>query len=232
MRLSSQRGFARRHHALLLALLALLGVAPPAGALWREFVLASDRSYDDVILMAFEGATLDEKLEMLTAVGERDDPDLGAYLDALLLRHTSKPAESEHLMRILLDTAFPRDVPLERLATRVEPNQPALLAAAARLATFSDPQLCAAIVRIIPILPGGQADLLGLVDRLVDRMEEHDGLMDPRQSGLLLDALEAMRAIGSADFLEPVLSVARLSRERVVVERARAVALVLVQVGR
>jgi len=232
MRLSSQRGPPRHCHLLLLALLALLGAAAPAAALWHELALASDRRFDDVMLDILEGATLDEKLEILAAIGQRDDPEIGAYLDDFLGRHPAQPALSEHLLRILLDSAFPRDAPPDRLAARVAPNQAALLAAAARLASFSDPQLCAAIARVVPLLPGGRADLLGLVDRLVDRMERTDGLLDPRENGLLLDALEAARAIGSPDFLEPVLSVARLSRERVVVERARAVALVLAGAGR
>ncbi len=228
MRMSSQRGPAR----LFLALICLLVVARPAAALWREFALASDRRLDDVILVALEDATLDEKLEILSAVGQREDPFIGAYLDAFLLRQPSRPAESEHLLRILLDSAFPRDVPLARLAERVAPNQPALLAAAARLSTFADPQLCAAIVRVIPLLPGGRGDLLALVDRMVDRLEARNGLLDPRENGLLLDALAAINAIGSPDFLGPVLAVARLSRERVVVERARATALVLTEAGR
>lgn len=209
---------------LFLILLALLAAATPAGALWREFALASDRSYDTIILEMLEGTTLDERLEILSAVGEREDPFIGAYLDDFLLRHTSRPAESEHLMRVLLESAFPRSSALEQLAGRVAPNQAGLLAAASRLATFADPQLCAAIVRLIPLLPGGLSDLLGTVDRLVDRLAEGDGFLDPRDDGLLLDALEAMGRTGSHDFLEPALSVAHLSREKVVVERARAVA--------
>jgi hypothetical protein len=207
-----------------LILLALLSAASPAGALWREFALASDRSYDTVILEALDSATLDERLEILIAVGEREDPFIGSYIDDFLLHHTSRPAESEHLMRVLLESAFPRTAAREQLAVRAAANQAYLLAAASRLATFTDQQLCAAIVRLIPLLPGGLPDLLGTVDRLVDRLARGDGYLDPRDNGLLLDALEAMGRTGSHDFLEPALAVARLSREKVVVERARAVA--------
>jgi hypothetical protein len=207
-----------------LILLVLLAAASPAVALWREFAVASDRSDDTIILEMLETASLDERLEILNAVGEREDPFIGAYLDDFLLRHSSRPAESEHLMRVLLDSAFPRSSALEQLAGRVAPNQAGLLAAASRLATFADPQLCAAIVRLIPLLPGGLSDLLGTVDRLVDRLAGGDGFLDPRDDGLLLDALDAMGRTGSHDFLEPALAVARLSREKVVVERARAVA--------
>jgi hypothetical protein len=228
MRLSSQRNTAR----LFFVVLILAGVARPSAALWREFALASDRRLDGVILEVLEGATLDEKLEILSAVAQRGDPFIGAYLDAFLLHHLARPAESEHLLRILLDTAFPRNATAEHLAARVEPNRTALLAASARLATFSDPQLCAAIVRVIPLLPEGRGDLLALVDRMADRLELRNGLLDPRENGLLLDALASIEAIGSPDFLEPVISVARLSRERVVVERARATALVLAEAGR
>ena len=170
-----------------------------------------------------EGATLDERLEILNAVGEREDPFIGAYIDDFLGRHSAQPAQrASTCLRILLDTAFPRGAP-ERLAARVEPNRTHCSRPPRGFASFSDPQLCAAIVRVIPLLPGGRADLLGLVDRIVDRMGRSDGLLDPRENGLLLDALEAMRAIGAPDFLGTVLAVARLSRERVVVERARAV---------
>jgi hypothetical protein len=220
MRMSSQRVPAR----LIVTLFALLGAARPAAALWRGFVLGSDRSYDDVILEALVDAALDERLEIMEALGQRADPFIGAYLDAFLLRPVERPAEAEHLVRVLLDSAFPRTSPLERLAARVAPNQDALLAAASRLATFGDPQLCAAIVRLIPLLPGGRADLLAVVDRLVNRLERGDGLLDPRDDGLLLDALEAMGRTGSPDFLQPVLAVARLSHEKAVVDRARAVA--------
>jgi hypothetical protein len=209
---------------LFIVLLTLFAAASPAAALWREFALASDRSYDSVILETLESATLDERLEILTAVGERTDPFIGAYLDDFLLRHTSRPAESEHLLRMLLESAFPRSIALEQLTGRVAPNQEALLAASSRLATFTDQQLCGAIVRLIPLLPGGHADLLAAVDRLVDRLTRGDGFLDPRDDALLLDALEAMGRVGSPDFLEPALAVARLSRESAVVKSARAVA--------
>ena len=227
MRMSSQRSPAR----LLVALLALFVFDRPAAAQWREFALASDRSYDDVILVALENATLDERLEILEALGRRADPFIGAYLEAFLLRPDPRSAESEHQIRMLLESAFPRSTPLGELAARVAPNGDALLAAAARLATFGDPQLCAAVVRLIPLLPGGRADLLGVVDRLIAQLEEGDGLLDPRLDGLLLDALEAMGRIGSPDLLEPALAVARLSREKAVVDRARAVAGALAQGG-
>jgi hypothetical protein len=208
----------------LLAFLALLAAAHPAGALWREFVLTSDRTSDSIILEALVDATLDERLEILAALGGRPDPFIGAYIDDFLIRCAARPAESEHLLRVLLESAFPPTTPLEELAARVAPNQDTLLAAAARIDTFDDPQLCAAIVRLIPLLPGGRADLLALVDRLVDRLEGGDGLLDPRVDGLLLDALDAMERTGSPDFLEPALAVARLSHEKAVVDRAREAA--------
>jgi len=204
--------------------LAFFSLPHPAGALWREFALASDRSDDPIILDVLRDASLDERLEILEAVGERADPFLGAYLEDFMIRHTSRPSESEHLMRVLLDAAFPRSIDLSLLSGRVAANQGTLLAASARLPTFTDPQLCAAIVRVIPLLPGGRGDLLGAVDRLAERLEREEGRLDPRENALLLDALEAMGRIGSPDFLEPVLAVARLSREKLVVERAREVA--------
>jgi len=215
----------------VLAFVALLAVASPAGALWREFARRSDRTDDPVILEALVDADLDERLEILEGLGERPDPFLGAYLDDFLLRHTGSPAESEHLLRVLLESAYPPAAAPEELAPRVEPNRDALLAAASRLATFSDPQLRAAIVRLIPLLPGGRADLLALVDGLVDLLEHGDGLLDPRDDGLLLDALDAMGRTGSPDFLEPALAVARLSHEKAVVDRARAVARTLAGVA-
>jgi hypothetical protein len=215
----------------LLALLLLHAAAEPAGALWREFVLASDRTYDDIIRAALVDATLSERLEILAALGQRADPFIGDYLDDFLLRHVAPAAEAEHLLRVLLESAFPPATPAGELAARVAPNQDALLAAAARLDSFDDPQLCAAIVRLIPLLPGGRADLLALVDRLVDRLERGDGLLDPREDGLLLDALDAMARTGTSDFLEPALAVARLSHEKAVVDRARETARALAPGG-
>ena len=207
-----------------LAVVVMLAVTSPVDALWRELARRSDRTDDPVILEALTEADLDERLEILEGLGERPDPFLGAYLDDFLLRHTGSPVESEHLLRVLLESAYPPTAGLEDLASRVGPNQDALLAAASRLSTFTDPQLRAAIVRLIPLLPGGRADLLALVDGLVDRLERGDGLLDPRDDGLLLDALDAMGRTGSADFLEPALAIARLSHEKTVVDRARAVA--------
>jgi hypothetical protein len=229
--MSRQRGRpARRRNAAagrftpFFVCLAFFALPHPAGALWREFALGSDRSDDPVILDVLRDASLDERLEILEAVGARADPFLGAYLEDFLVRHTSRPSESEHLMRVLLDAAFPRSADLSLLSVRVAANQGALLAASARLPTFTDSQLCAAIVRIIPLLPGGRGDLLGAADRLAERLAERDGLLDPRENALLLDVLEAMGRVGSPDFLEPALAIARLSREKIVVERARKVA--------
>jgi hypothetical protein len=207
-----------------LCLAALVAAVHPAGALWREFARGSDRSYDPVILEVLDGATLDERLEIMSGLGARSDPFIGAYLGDFLLRHTPAASVSEHLMRVLLESTFPRAMEPQLLEERVAPNREALLAASARLATFRDPQLCAAIVRLIPLLGGGLPDLLGLVGRLTERLQSGDGYLDPRDDGLLLDALEAMGRAGSPDFLEPALAVARLSREKPVVERARAVA--------
>lgn len=227
MPMSSQRGPAR----LALALAALLLAARPGAALWREFALASDRSWDPVILEALDGATLDERLEILQAVGERDDPFIGRYLEDFLVRRGPDQPVREHLMRVLLASAFPREAPPERLAPRVAPNRQGLLAMCARLATFTDPQLCAEVVRLIPLLDGGRADLLALVGQLAERLAASGGRLDPREDGLLLDALEAMGRIGSPDFLEPALAVARLSRERPVVEAARELARALAHGG-
>jgi hypothetical protein len=212
-------------------LLLLALVASRAGAFWHEFALASDRTDDPLILEILVNATLDERLDLMEGLGERADPFIGAYIDDSLVRLASRPAEAEHLLRVLLETAFPRDAVPDRLAARVEPNRTALLAAVARLPTFADPQLCAVIVRLIPLLPGGRAELLAIVGRLSDRLAHGDGYLDPREDGLLLDALSAMGDIGSPDFLEASLAVARLSREKTVVDRARAVARMLALAG-
>jgi hypothetical protein len=220
----------RASAAALIPLLLLLVPALPARASWGEIARASDRGFDAVLLEALAGATLDEQLEILEGIGGRADPGIGVFVEEYLLRRDGSPSVREHLLRVLLDAAFPRGTPLAELAPRVAANRDALLAAASRLPTFADPQLRAAVVRVIPLLPEARPHLLALLDGLADLMAA--GPVDPRQSGLALDALDAARAIAAPDFLDPVLAIARRSRERVVVERARQVALVLAEAGR
>ncbi|MFI5369230.1 MAG: hypothetical protein ACHQ1F_09480, partial [Spirochaetia bacterium] len=112
------------------------------------------------------------------------------------------------------------------ISERIAANRDVLDSMARRMAQWKDPQLAGALVRILPALdtPGALPGLAQAGSRVVRTLEMGDGMILSQDLALALDFLNAAEATGRADFLEQCTAIARLSREKVIVDRAREVA--------
>jgi hypothetical protein len=213
---------------LVVALALLLGVGTAARASqWGAFVEASDSSLDPAILEAFRTGDFDTQVEICTAMGRRRDPLAAGLLSALLTDHARQSSyRSEHLLRLLLESLFAPRHGEQILRQRLDANREELLAAQSRWTTFADAQLKAALLRILPLFDPSLSlpVLMTAAKSLVEALEAGGGLLPPDQTGLVLDFLGATQQIATPDFLDPCLDIAQLSREKVVIDKARLVA--------
>jgi hypothetical protein len=207
---------------------ALLLCARAAGASeWGRLVEASDRTLDPAILEAFETGDYDTKLSICEAMGRRSDPLSAGLLAALLADFSQRRGyRGEHLLRVLLESLFDPRLGPAVLRERYEANTEQLLAAESRWDAFADPQLKAALLRILPLFDQTRSLplLMAAGKNLIDTLEKRDGLLPQAQTGLLLDFLTTVEGLPDSEFLDPCLEVARLSREKTVIDRARAIA--------
>jgi hypothetical protein len=207
---------------------ALLLCARAAGASeWGTLVEASDRTLDPAILEAFETGDYDTRLSICEAMGRRSDPLAAGLIAALLSDFSHRGGyRGEHLLRVLLESLFDPQLGPAVLRERYEANTEQLLAAESRWDAFADPQLKAALLRILPLFdPARSLPLLMAAGKnLIDALEKVDGLLPPDETGLILDFLSTAQRISTPDFLDPFLEIARLSREKVVIDKARLVA--------
>ena len=212
---------------LAMACALLLCPCAAGAAEWGRLVEASDRSLDPAILEAFETGDYDTRLSICEAMGRRSDPLAAGLLAALLADFSRlRGYRGEHLLRVLLESLFDPHLGPAVLRERYEANTEQLLAAELRWDAFADPQLKAALLRILPLFdPSRSLPLLMAAGRsLIDALEKRGGLLPQAETGLLLDFLTTVEGLPDSEFLDPCLEVARLSREKIVIDRARALA--------
>ncbi len=220
-----------RRRLLCGAVAALLCALPAAAdSIWGPFVEASDSSQDGAIVEAVAGGDFDTRLEICRAMGRRQDPGARELLLWLLtVSERGNSAQAEHLLRVLLESLFDPGRGPQALQQRYGANRDALAEALARWSGFSDAQLRAVLLRILPLSERDKAlpVLAAAGAEIVRGMREARGVIAPSENGLALDFLAVVEAIGTPDFLDHCLSIATLSREKPVVDRARQVTLLL-----
>ncbi len=209
--------------AIACALLLCIGAAARASQ-WGPFVEASDRSLDPVILEAFQTGDFDTQIEICAAMGRRSDPLAAGMLSVLLSGFARQNAfRVEHLLRVLLESLFDPRLGETGLQERFEANREELLTAQSRWGSFADAQLKGALLRILPFFDSTLSlpFLMAAGKSLIEALDASDGLLPPDETGLVLDFIGTVQRIPTPDFLDPCLEIARLSREKVVVDRAR-----------
>ncbi len=194
---------------------------------WGSFAAASGRADDPAILQALAEGDLSERTAICRGIGERNDPYAADIIGWLLGRNVgAEKAQVEILLRVLLQGLFDPARGPERLRSAAAENAGALGSMISRIDRWTDPQLKSPLVRVLPSLPAGDAlpALLVVGSGLVDLLRSGEGLLSPGHTGLALDYLSAVESTKCTDALEQCAAIARLSRDKVLVERARAVA--------
>ena len=191
------------------------------------FVKASDRSSNPLILSMMFATDLSERLEIASALGERREPYVGDIVSSLSSGfEVSFQFQSELILRFLLSSLLSPSLPAETIRSRLEANRDAFDELVRRLMDFSDPQLEALLVGVagslgdVPYRPV----LAAKARALLDEIEENQGFLRPQERGLLMTLLEYFASYPSADFLRLCVDAARLSRDKTVVDKARAAA--------
>lgn len=212
---------------VVISALFLFAAVAASAADWGTLAADSDRRLDSALLSALQSEDFDTKALICTGVGQRPDPFAADILTALLESNAGKMSDRiELLLRMLLQGLFDKSKGEKWISERIAANREVLDSMARRMAQWKDPQLAGALVRILPALdtPGALPGLAQAGSRVVRTLEMGDGMILSQDLALALDFLNAAEATGRADFLEQCTAIARLSREKVIVDRAREVA--------
>jgi hypothetical protein len=202
-----------------------------AGALfgqdWEGFGASSDRSADPIILQTMATADLETNVALCKGLARRSDQDVGAIIDFLASGHAAKTtAKTELLLRYLLQGVLDARSQPAALLSWVEANAVPLDGLLARISQWKDPQLKGALLSFAVIAPGSQG-MHAIMDTgaaVVQELESSDGLIPSEDAALGLDFLSAAQRTGRSDFFSYCAAIARLSRDKVLVDAARAAA--------
>jgi hypothetical protein len=203
-----------------------------APADWKDIASRSDRSADAMILQTMNGDDLDAALQLCEGVGVRSDPYAADIIESLAARHASATSDrTELLLRVLLAGLFDPSRSEGEIRDRAAANAGALGTLFDRIETFKDFQLTGVLLGILPSMQGYDAApvLTRVGSRLVADLRKAEGVITSQEIALAFDYLATVEKLPSSDFLDQVVSIARSSREKVLVDRARAVAAALAQ---
>jgi len=194
---------------------------------WGDFTARSERTDDSFLVTALEEGDFETRVAICEAMGKRAEPDAQAILSWLLAGYSKgKIYQAELLLRLALVSLFESPSGEPARAARFAANGEVLGDLARSIGTLKDPQLRGTIVRFLPRLDRS-AGLRALMDTgagIVETLSRAGGLLSPQETSLAFDYLQAVKTIGTRDFFEPCLEMARLSRDKGLVAAARGAA--------
>jgi len=202
---------------------------------WAGFVAASDRSDDGLIMDVLKEADFETSVQMCTALAARKDPYAQDIL-LWMLSLFSKTAEykTETRLRITMK-AFFDDAPSPKVKQeRIVANADFIDQLVKHVTRFRDPQLRDDVVRLLPSLPeqGRLSALMDVGSGLIDALKQADGRLSVSDTGLAYDYLALVQKIGNSDFMEPCLTISRLSRDSELTKKSRQVAISLTETSK
>jgi len=208
---------------------ALLFIAalPAAAQDWAAFAARSVRADDPILVQAIADGDFGQKALICGAIGRRDDPYAADVIQWLLERNAGTArAQVEILLRMLLQGLSDPARGAQRMQSAVSENSAALASMISRIDRWTDPQLKSALVRLFPLMPAADVlpALLVVGSDLVGILESGNGQIPFQETGLAVDYLSAAEAMKAGDAVAQCAAIAGLSREKVLVDRARAVA--------
>ncbi len=214
--------------ALFLAVLAV--TAWPLGAQdWQAYAARSDRSMDPFLIQNLAAADLETGIAICRGLGRRPDLDVQAEIDFLLSQRTParSAADTEVMLRWLVASATEAHPRQEELAAWVAANAPQVDRLLESMPRWKDAQLEGALLALAVIAPGtsGTAAIMEVAREVIRRLKDSpDGTISPQDTALALDVVNAARQAGKRVFFEPCVQIARLSRDKTLVDAARAAA--------
>jgi hypothetical protein len=215
----------RRRVCILLAFFFAAAIASPLD--WRSFAASTDSGSDTAFFDAFVLGDTEIRLALCEGIGLRSDPAEGAIIDFIADGHRGNAAwDAVVFLRALLASVFDPSQPDEALRNRVAANASALDALFSRVGEWRDPQLVEALVNLAPLC-AGSVRLTALVEvgnGIVHALETGSGLLMPQSRSLAFAYLRSVREIADGAFLFSCSEIARLSRDKDIVDAARLAA--------
>ena len=197
---------------------------------WGTFAARSSRADDAVLLQVMGEEDLTTKALICGGVGRREDPYAADIIGSLMERNTGGGrVQVEFLLRVLLQGLFDPARGEQKIQSALSANASVLDSMISRIDRWTDPQLTSTLVRLFPFMPAEKVlpALLTVGSELVDSLSSGKGLIQPQRFGLAMDYLAAVEKMKCSDALDQCAAIARLSREKALVDRARSVAGVL-----
>jgi hypothetical protein len=211
-------------------LLFILLSVPLFGLDWEGFAASSDRSADPIILQTMAAGDLEVNIALCRGVARRGDADVRSIIESLAAGHAARTALStELLLRYLLQgvlDANPREAMLRIWAAT---NAGSLEMLLFRINEWKSAQLQGVLLAFAVIAPGpqGMHAIMDVGASVVRELDASSGLIPSEDAALVLDFLSAARRAARSDFFPYCAAIARLSRDKVIVDAARSAAAAL-----
>lgn len=207
-----------------LTLLLLLVVGPLSAQDWEAFAAASDRSQDAFILQTMKSAGLDEQISLCRGLGRRQDRNVEAVIDSLA--ESSSPgtaARTELLLRWVLASAraaYPGD---KDLAEWIGDNSASVDMLLGSMRRWKSAMLKVELIALAVIArtPSSIPAVMEAGDGVVKLLQNTGGLLSGEDATLALAFLAAAARTAAPDFLPICADIARLSRDKTVMDAAR-----------
>ena len=188
-----------------------------------QWISSTDRGSNDVIIQFLSASDFGTSIQAIKALGLRKDSYVEDIIANLISSYSHKNFyEKEYLLRILLDSVFPFELKRSEQTERLKINKEAVNMLAGNLYRFQDFQLKSEILRLLALSnhEEHQTALLAEGKNIVKLLIGQSGQVYPGQADLLLSYLEAAKASGNQDFIEPCLSIYELTGDSAVADRA------------
>lgn len=210
--------------ARITAVIAFAALLHPSGPAAADPASAGN----PLMLLVLETADFQSRVDLCRNLGKRADPAMADIMD--FLRCGLPPAcatEAEFLLLSLLSGLL--DVSLwgpDGVAERFQANRSGLEAILDRLERIREPNLTALLLKTLSLTgdSGYGGPVLRLAHSYRDRLAVTKGWMDPGTARSAFALLSYAAEFGTADFLEPCLTLSRSSRDADLVRAARSAA--------
>jgi len=213
--------------AFALAFIVCAGTLPAQD--WESVAARSDPSMDGFIVQSIIDGDLENGIALCKGLGRRKDLDVQAVIDSLATRRTpGSETKSEVMLRWLVVSAKDAHPEADSLRAWAAANSRSVDLLLERISLWKSAQLKGALLTLAVIAPEdrGARAIMDVGRDVVRELEDSpDGLIPPQDIALALDFLAAARRSARAELFPVCADIARLSREKVLVDAARSAAI-------
>jgi hypothetical protein len=194
---------------------------------WERFAASSDRSADTLILQIMAAGDLETNITLCKGLARRSDNNISAILEFLVNGHSGKTFTStELLLRYLLEGVRDAYSSEMLLRTWVATNEVSMETLLLKITDWKSPQLRGVLLSYASVVPEQQG-IRAIIDvgaSLDLELNATQGWIPYPEKALVLNFLQAASRARNPDLLSYCAEIARLSRDKVLVDAARSAA--------